>query len=463
MLALLIRAATGRRPSPLRVRKSLAGPVLLSRAAFTLLALIAAPGSAQYIGGSPPPLPAAPIGPETPADALSRNIRILAQRPRDYKALVEAGHAALKMGDADTAIGFFGRAADVLPAAPAPRVGMGAALAAMGEASAALTQFERAAVSGGVLSSFAVDRGLAHDLLGEQGLAQADYKLALAGPNADEARRRLALSQAISGNSAAAKATLARLRKRRDAATILVRAFVAALRGDVTSAGRMLDATMPGMGSRFDPYFRDLSSLSAAEKAAAVHLGVIPSSSVTLASSSGPLSPVTALLDVLPTPSAPRAPNRRASLVAVASELRPSLTDRLSDIDALLKSPLPRPTAVQQNGQHASIRSVRPALMPAPAPIAAAAPSRIWVQLGSDTDMNKLASQFAHIAERLPDLFRGIKPHVSSVGDRTKLLVGPFKDRQNSELFIEELAEAQLQGRSWVNPAGQPVSRLAAP
>ena len=46
------------------------------------------------------------------------------------------------------------------------------------------------------------DRGLAYDLLGQQAQAQADYRAALSGADADEARRRLALSLAISGDYA---------------------------------------------------------------------------------------------------------------------------------------------------------------------------------------------------------------------------------------------------------------------
>ena len=55
------------------------------------------------------------------------------------------------------------------------------------------------------------DRGLAYDLLGRQAEAQADYRAALGGPDGDEARRRLALSLAISGNRAGALQTLAPL------------------------------------------------------------------------------------------------------------------------------------------------------------------------------------------------------------------------------------------------------------
>ena len=88
------------------------------RAAFAGLALALAvaapqPAAAQYIGrGPPPPLPAAPLAGqvESPAAALARAVRTLAQSPRNFPALISAGHAALDLGDTQAAIGFFGRA-----------------------------------------------------------------------------------------------------------------------------------------------------------------------------------------------------------------------------------------------------------------------------------------------------------------------------------------------------------------
>jgi Flp pilus assembly protein TadD len=432
----------------------------VSRAAYGLCALLAAtPAAAQYIDGSPPPLPAAPLGAENPADALARNVRILAQSPRDYKALVGAGRAALATGDAEVAVGFFGRAADVWPSAAAPKAGMGAALVAMGEASHALTEFERAARLGATVSSFALDRGLARDLLGQQALAQADYTIALAGPDPDEARRRLALSQAISGNRVGALATLVPLAQRHDSATVRVRAFVAALGGDTDGADRTLEANMPGMASHLDPFFRRLASLSPAQKAAAVHLGIIPSGAGGLASAIPlPSSPfASAMVPPLPTP---RPVSAHPPAIGSLGRPQPSNANRLGGIEALLKqpvSPLAAPSIAPQQAALNPIRTLPPALVAAPAP------SRVWVQLASGLDEGALGAQFARLAARKPDLFTGIRPFVSTVGERTKLLIGPFKDRENSEIFVEELADAQITGFSWVSPAGQPVRKLAAP
>lgn len=435
----------------------------VSRAALGVCALLAAaPAAAQYIDGSPPPLPVVPLGAENSGDALARNIRILAQSPRDYKALVGAGRAALETGDAEAAIGFFGRAADVWPSAAAPKAGMGAALVAMGEANHALTEFDRAARLGASVSSFASDRGLAHDLLGQQAMAQADYTLALAGPDPDEARRRLALSQAISGNRAGAVATLAPLGQRRDSATVRVRAFVAALGGDTTSADRMLDATMPGMSSRFDPFFRRLASLSPTQKAAAVHLGIMPSGANDLASASRiASSPFTSV--AVPAAPATRRPTRRPPAIASVTPSVSGDSNRLGGIEALLKQPTAPPVGPSAAPQAAALSPTRTRSAPAAIAASASAPSRVWVQLASGPDENALGTQFARIVARKPDLFTGIRPFVSTVGERTKLLIGPFKDRENSEIFVDELADAQITGFSWVSPTGQLVRKLAAP
>ena len=134
---------------------------------------------------------------ESPAAALARYVRTLASDPKDFAALIGAGRAALEIGDAQAAAGFFARADEVNPKSPLPQ--------------AALPYFRRAQQLGAPVSTFACDRGLAYDLLGRQSDAQADYRAALNGADADEASRRLALSLAIAGNRADALQTLAPL------------------------------------------------------------------------------------------------------------------------------------------------------------------------------------------------------------------------------------------------------------
>ena len=81
-----------------------AAPIIISL-------LIAAPAWSQ------------PVAKETPGAALARQVRVLASNPRDFNALIGAGHAALALGDVQAAAGFFGRAEEVNPNAPAAQDG----------------------------------------------------------------------------------------------------------------------------------------------------------------------------------------------------------------------------------------------------------------------------------------------------------------------------------------------------
>jgi Flp pilus assembly protein TadD len=191
-----------------------------------------------------------------PAAALARAVRMLAQSPRDFPALIAAGRAALDLGDMQAAIGFFGRAEEVRPSDPAPKIGMGAATVATGDASGALSWFYQAQQLGATAIAIGADRGLAQDLLGNQPAAQIDYRAALGGRDADEARRRLALSLGISGDRNGAFSILQPLLMRRDPAAQRIRAFVLALVGDERGASSAIDSAMPGSGARMAGFFR---------------------------------------------------------------------------------------------------------------------------------------------------------------------------------------------------------------
>ena len=272
----------------------------MSFPAFTrpiLIALVvtaAGPASAQYIGGhAPPPPPPPAFGvSESPSDSLSRSIRILAASPRDFPALMAAGRAELALGDLSAAAGFFGRADEVRPGDPAPKVGMGGALVQTGDARGALTWFGQAQSLGASAALLGTDRGLAHDLLGEQGPAQTDYRAGLAGPMPDEARRRLALSLAIGGRMGEALTTLQPLLNRRDSAAQRVRAFVLALGGQKVAAMAAIDQAMPGASSGVGRFFDLLPRLSAPQKAAAVHLGVFPTANEMALAEIAPTTPI---------------------------------------------------------------------------------------------------------------------------------------------------------------------------
>lgn len=368
---------------------------------------------------------------ETPAAALARYIRALASDPHDFSSLIGAGKAALELGDTQAAAGFFARADEVNPKSPLPQAGMGAVSVANGEPLAALPYFARAQQLGAPLATFGCDRGLAYDLLGKQAQAQADYRASLGGLDSDEARRRLALSLAISGDKNGALQALAPLAAKNDPGAARVRAFVLALTGDSNGAMAAIDAAMPGSWARVAPFLQRLPSLAAGEKAAAVNLGIFPdaNSGATYAYA---------------TPA--RVPPATLGVVNSVS------TDRLAGTDALLTQPAPPPAAAPQTAplvEQALSQPAQPSAVqlayaapPKPATVErteAASDGRIWLQLASGPNAAALQGQFQRIKSRNRDLFDGISGYVANTANRARLLIGPFRGPSDAEIFADDL------------------------
>ena len=380
-------------------------------------ALGAAPGQAQ---GSYSPFD------ESPAAALARYVRTLASDPTDFQSLIGAGKAALELGDAQAAGGFFARADEVNPRSPLPQAGMAAVAVANGDAQGALPYFQRAQQRGEPVASFACDRGLAYDLLGQQAKAQADYRLAISGRDGDEARRRLALSLAISGNRAAALQTLAPLSAKGDAGVPRVRAFIFALTGDSNAAMTAINAAMPGSWSRVAPFVQRLPSLSAGQRAAAVNLGIFPDN--------GPAS-------------------------YAAAPAGPSV-DRLADLEALLRVG-PASQSAQASVAQAPARQVQASLVRRIAPAAVFQP-KIWLQLASGSDDDQLSNEFDGLKSRNPDLFEGLTPFVARTAGGTRLLVGPFRGRSDAAILAQDFATVGIEASNFTNSQADRIAPLAS-
>jgi Flp pilus assembly protein TadD len=415
-------------------------PVSRTRVAVLILscvglALAATSMSAVAQTGAP-----AVAAAETPSSALSRHLRELARSPRSFQALIGAGRAALELGDTQSAAGFFGRADEVWPTSPLPHIGIGAASAQEGDANGALAHFERARALGASAVTMGADRGLAYDLLGRHREAQADYRAALGGSEKDEARRRLALSLAISGDSAAALETLAPLLSRRDMAATRTRALVLALQGDQNGARQAIDWSMPGGWAKMGPFLGRLSALNSAQKASAVHLGIFPD-----AGQSG---------------------------TAMSAAER----DRLAEVEALLRGPQAQPQAVPPATAIASVVQApplpapQPQVMGPPAPARAAAAStsvtavqkrRHWLQLASGPSAEPFPEQFRRTKARSGELLNGIDGYVAEEQGRARLLVGPFRNVEDAKIFAEELASEGVRAFSWTSADGQPIRKIA--
>ena len=163
-------------------------------AAVALLALAAQSERVSAQREIVQPLPAPAEG--RLGDALSR----LARDATDVSALLDAGEASLELGDIEAAIGFFGRANDLSPNNARMKLGLAKAYTRSRRPVEALRLFAEAEQAGVTTAQMADDRGLAFDLVGDAASAQQLYRVALANGAGDEITRRLALSQAISGD-----------------------------------------------------------------------------------------------------------------------------------------------------------------------------------------------------------------------------------------------------------------------
>jgi Flp pilus assembly protein TadD len=401
---------------------------------LAIAALIAAGGFGAL--GAPEPARAQgsySLYDETASTALARYVRAIADNPQDFEALIGAGRAAIALGDPHAAGGFFARADEVNPRSPLPQAGMGAVAVLSGEPNGALPYFKRAQQLGAPVSSFALDRGLAYDLLGRQAEAQADYRIAMIGRDAEEARRRLAMSLAISGNRAEALQLLGPLMAKGDAAAARCRAFVMALTGDPNGARIGFEAAMPGQWSNVEPFIRRIATLRPGDKAAAVNLGIFPDGDgSTLALAGAPQSPFAGGDRLASIEQMYVAQPVQAVQQAPAPPVAPAWTAPAATVQYAVATPVRKPP-------------VRQASVPAPTQ------KKLWLQLASGSDAEALPDQFRRMKSRHRELFDGISGYVAKGGDRARLLIGPFRGRDDAEVFAEDLETVGIGASSWTN------------
>ena len=416
-----------------------------------LAALILAFAGTAFV--VPPAQAQVPVGyHESPADALARNVKVLGSKPKDFESLIGAGRAALALGDTQAAAGFFGRAQEVWPASPLPQACMGAAMAVSGEARGALQYFARAVQLGATQSMIGADRGLAYDLLGHHAQAQADYRAALLGRDGDEARRRLALSLAITGKKPEALSSLSPLMARGDAAAARTRAFVLALTGDAAGAKSAIEAAMPGSSDNMAYFFRKLPELRSDQKAAAVNLGIFPGTQL---ASSAP-SPFSGIdpVKVIQRRGQPEE-DRIQSIEAWLKQGKASVAEAPANIVAA-------PATTQVASASLPARATSPQRQPerTDSSVSIYSTRKLWLQLASGADASSLPEEFDRMKNRYDRLFDGISGYIFDDGKRARLLIGPFRNSEEAGIFADDLASVHIDAFTWTSRPGQTIRKL---
>jgi cell division protein FtsN len=112
--------------------------------------------------------------------------------------------------------------------------------------------------------------------------------------------------------------------------------------------------------------------------------------------------------------------------------------------------------------QPVQIASVTPAPRAA-APSAGQEPrkQKVWLQLASGATAEALPSHFQRLKSRNRDLLEGISGYIAQEESKVRLLIGPFKNRSDAEIFAEGLESARVDAFSWTNPPDVAVRKLS--
>ncbi len=208
---------------------------------------------------------------------LSNALNRLSRNSQDLDALIDAGNAALRLKDADGALGFFVRAERLSPRNARVKAGLASALLGTENPYEALRLFDEAVRLGMAESFIAADRGLAYDLVGNNAQAQRDYALALNRGGGDEVKLRYALSLGITGDTDGAARLLNPMLRENKAAAWRMRAFILAINGDRREARKVVRGTMPPrLAASVQPYLDYMPKLTKSQQAAAAHFGHFP-------------------------------------------------------------------------------------------------------------------------------------------------------------------------------------------
>jgi len=194
---------------------------------------------------------------------------------------MDAGNAALLLDDADAALNFFRRAENLRPSDGRVKAGMGAAMVRLENPFDALQYFDAATRLGVNSRMIALDRGLAFDLIGNFDRAQQDYAIAGTALNSDALTIRHAISLSLSGKAKQSDNMLDPLLRRNNPAAWRARAFMLAARGDFRKSREVARGFLNVRAAQqVEPFLRRMPNLTAAQQAAAIHLGHFPTRNI---------------------------------------------------------------------------------------------------------------------------------------------------------------------------------------
>ena len=347
----------------------------------------------------------------------------------------------------------------------APRDGLahlavGAALVQQNRPTEAEKAFALAAAAGGPPAAIAVQRGLAFDLLGQSRSAQLAFADAMQQTPGDRSIvEYLALSLAIGGEDAAAIELLRPEADRASGQPSFERtlALVHALGGRVDIARRIAATSMPQSAEAVGDLLQRVAALTTpAERAAAVHLGIIPDARAV--APPPPQPPVVTVRESssaaprqVPPPAAASPPTEVTKAPVVAAPAAP-------------KPPQPRPETKEKPEQRAEAQvKAKPEPMPpgmkrlTPAQLKA---EHVWLQIASSIDRAALNKEHAKLKKKAAGMLDRYNAYVQTDAGNNRLLVGPFQSMGHAMKAAARLKAGGLSALPNRLPAGSSITPL---
>jgi Flp pilus assembly protein TadD len=442
--------------------------------------------------------------PSEQTQRLNRALVQVAKRPRSVNALIEAGDAALQAGDFEAALKFFTRARNLDEGNTEVDLGMAGVYLRSGRPVSALPLLAAAQATGADNTEVLTMRALALDMVGDQRGAQELYQRLLKDkPDDAQLIRALALSHAISGNTAGFEAVLRPLVEKRDFAAFRTRAFGLAIMGEQNRAAAIVDAVMPrDLARKITPYLEYMPRLTPAQQAAAANFGLYPKAenfgkdtpAIAAYAARGAL-PTRVAAQTLPTaderlapvgeplgpsaverqgvriveinrPPEPAIPSAAEPGFSITRATEPPQPTRVADAFADLIAEKP-PTADAPSGA-VDLSAItipiearpEPKPQPKPKPPTIAHPSRVWVQVATGRDLAALGFDWRRLTRKSGDLLDPFKPHTVPWGEANRLLAGPVKNAAEAGELINALRAKGIETFSFTSPEGLEIQVL---
>ena len=87
--------------------------------------------------------------------------------------------------------------------------------------------------------------------------------------------------------------------------------------------------------------------------------------------------------------------------------------------------------------------------------------SPYFVQLASGSNADRMGGEYNRIKAKKPGLFAGRSAQVTNGKALFRLVIGPFKSRDDSGVFVNQLAKAGIDGFTYTAPDGMTFEKIA--